>query len=69
MRTKQKSCCLKQGYSKPRCHNLHNVQLIFLYLFKELHKQASEFSFTSIMMNGKSRLLKMAAARKNHISS
>ena len=20
------SCCLKYGYSKPKCHNLHNVQ-------------------------------------------
>ena len=36
-------CCLKHGYSKPKCHNLHNVRLIW-YLFKELHKQASEFS-------------------------
>ena len=23
-------CCLKHGYSKPKCHNLHNVQLIFV---------------------------------------
>ena len=37
------ACCLKHGYSKPKCQNLHNVRLI-LYLFKELHKQASEFS-------------------------
>ena len=22
-------CCLKHGYSKPKCHNLHNVLLIF----------------------------------------
>ena len=36
-------CCLKHGYSKPKCQNLHNVRLI-LYLFKELHKQASVFS-------------------------
>ena len=28
---------------KTKCHNLHNVWLI-VYLFKELHKQASEFS-------------------------
>ena len=36
-------CCLEHGYSKPKCHNLHNVHLI-LYHFKELHKQALEFS-------------------------
>ena len=35
--------CLKDGYNKPKCHNLHMFSN-FLYLFKELHKQASEFS-------------------------
>ena len=23
-------CCLKHGHSEPKCHNLHNVQLIFV---------------------------------------
>ena len=54
----------------------------FLYLFKELHKQASEFSCSlelwwmvpnstvmTVAAIFKSRLLKMAAARKIHISS
>ena len=54
----------------------------FLYLFKELHKQASEFSYSlelwwmvpnstvmTVAAIFKSRLLKMATARKIHISS
>ena len=35
---------LKHVYSKWKCHNLHNVELIFVYVQEELHKQASEFS-------------------------
>ena len=23
-------CCLKHGYSTPKCHNLHNAQLMFV---------------------------------------
>ena len=39
------SCyCSKHGHSKSKCHNLHNIQLFFLYLLKELHKQGSECS-------------------------
>ena len=38
-------CCFKHVYSEPKCHNLHNVLLFFfIYISKELYKQASEFS-------------------------
>ena len=38
-------CCLKHGYFKPKCHNLHNFQLIIGSAQKNLQKQASEYSF------------------------
>ena len=34
------SCCLKHGNSKPKRHNLQNVQFYFCILFRELYKKA-----------------------------
>ena len=65
--------CSNHCYFKSKCHNLHNVQLFFLHLFKELHKQAfriyggwCQIQLTVMTMAAifKSLPLKMAAARK-----
>ena len=66
------SCsCLKHDFSKPKCHNLHNVQLIF-YLSKELHKQASEFFLhTRKMVDGvvpNFKVMTVVAILKSHDS-
>ena len=37
------SCCLKHGYFKPKCHNLHNVQLIFCICSKNCANKLQNF--------------------------
>ena len=47
------SCCsLKHGYSKPKCHNLHNVKLIFASVKKTAQTSIRIFLQTKIMMDG-----------------
>ena len=64
-----------------KCHNLHNVQLIFVSVQRTAQTRFRIFLQTRIMVDGakfnghysggyfKSRLLKIATARKIHISS
>ena len=46
------SCCLKHGYSKPKCHNLHNVQLIFVYIQRTAKTSFGIFLQTRTMVDG-----------------
>ena len=45
-------CCLKHGYSKPKCHDLHNVQLIFVSLQRTAQTRSRIFLQTGIMVDG-----------------
>ena len=45
-------CCLKHGYSKPKCHNLHNVQLIFGSVQRTAQTGFRIFLHTRIMVDG-----------------
>ena len=70
----------KHGYSKSKCHNLHNVQLFFVSVQRTAQTSFRIFLQTRIMVEGaksrvmveaaifKSQLLKMAAAGKIQIS-
>ena len=43
---------LKHGYSKPKCHNLHNVQLIFVSVQRTAQTGFRIFLQTRIMVDG-----------------
>ena len=45
-------CCLKHSYSKPKCHNLHNVQLIFVSVQRTAKTSSRIFLQTRIMVDG-----------------
>ena len=45
-------CCLKHGYSKPKCHSLHNVQIIFVPVQRTAQKSFRIFLQTRIMIDG-----------------
>ena len=75
-------CCLKHDYCKPKCHNLHNVQLISVSVLKTAQTSFIIFLHARIMVDGAKfnshdsdshfkKLtfnLKMAAERKIQIS-
>ena len=51
------SCCwlepgLEHGYSKPKCHNLHNVQLFFVSVQRTAQTSFRIFLQTRIMVDG-----------------
>ena len=47
------SCrCLKHGYSKPKCHNLYNFQLIFVSVQRTAQTSFRIFLQTRIMVDG-----------------
>ena len=45
-------CNLKRGYSKPKCHNLHNVQLILVSVQITAQTSIRIFLQTRIMVDG-----------------
>ena len=45
-------CCLKHGYSKPKCHNLHNVQLIFVPVQRTAQTSFRNFLQTRVIVDG-----------------
>ena len=45
-------CCLKHDYSKPKCHNLHNVQLIFVSVQRTAQTSFRIFFQIRIMVDG-----------------
>ena len=45
-------CCLKYGYSKPKCCNFHNDQLIFVSVQRTAQTSFRTFLQTRIIMNG-----------------
>ena len=45
-------CCIKQDYSKPKCHNLHNVHLIFVSVQRTVQTSFKIFLQTRIMVDG-----------------
>ena len=45
-------CCLKHGYSKPKCQNLHNVQLLFVSVQRTAQISFRIFFKTRIMVDG-----------------
>ena len=45
-------CCLKHGYSKPKCINLCNVQLIFVSVQRTAQTSFRIFLQNRIMVNG-----------------
>ena len=70
---------LENGYSKPKCHNLHNVQLVFVSVQKNAQtsfciflqpRKMLDFAKFSSPDSGshlRSRLLKMFDVRKIQI--
>ena len=45
-------CCLKQGYSKPKCHKLQNVQLSFVSVQRTAQTSFKIFLQTKIIVAG-----------------
>ena len=45
-------CCLKHGYSKPKCYNLHFVQVIFVSIQKNAQTSFKIFLQPRIMVDG-----------------
>ena len=45
-------CCLKHSYSKPNCHNLHDVQVIFVSVQGTAQTRVRIFSQTRILVSG-----------------
>ena len=45
-------CCLKHGYSKPTCHELSNVQFIFVSVQRAAQTSSRIFLQTRIMVDG-----------------
>ena len=46
------NAALKHGYSKPKCHNLQDVQLIFVSVPKNCTNKLQNFLQTRIMVDG-----------------
>ena len=73
-------CCLKHGYCKPKCHNLHDVELYFicpknctdkLQNFPSDHRMKVDGANFNSHDNGghfKKSALKMATERKIYIT-
>ena len=45
-------CCLKHGYSKPKCNNLYNVQLIYVSVPRTAQTSFRIFLQTRIIVDG-----------------
>ena len=45
-------CCLKRGYSKPKCQNVHNVQLILVSVQRTAQTSFRILIKTRIMVDG-----------------
>ena len=45
-------CCLKHGYFKPKCHNLHIVKLIFVSVQRAVQISFRIFLQTRLMVDG-----------------
>ena len=45
-------CCLKHGYSNSKCHNLHDVQLIFVSVQRTAQTSFRIFLQIKVMVDG-----------------